>query len=1309
MATVLLSAAGSAIGSSIGGSVLGIGAATLGRAAGAIAGSMIDQVILGAGSAPVEVGRARSLRIMASTEGTPVPAVWGRMRVAGQVIWATRFLEHVRTSTRGGKATGGGQRVREYSYTVSFAVALGEGPIDRVGRLWADGRVMDLTGVNWRLHRGNEEQLPDPKIEAVEGAGNVPACRGTACLVFEDLPVAPYGNRIPQINAEIFRQPGGAPESAESGPPLADLVRGVAISPGSGEFALDPRPVRIRRPAGGGVYANVNNSEGRADWAVAIDQMEAELPVCEWASLVVAWFGDDLRAGHCSVTPRCETPGRDFAPEPWRAGGRMTANARAVSRDADGRPNFGGTPSDGSVIRAIADLKARGRKVMLYPFLLMDIPAGNGLPDPHGAPEQGAFPWRGRITLDLAPGMPGSADGTAAAAGDVAAFFGTASASDFNVMPGWVGYSGPAEWGWRRFVLHIAALAKAAGGVEAFCIGSELRGLTTIRSGPAACPAVQEMIALAAEVRALLPDAKITYGADWSEYFGHQPQDGSGDVLFHLDPLWADRNIDMVGIDDYTPLSDWRYGSEHADADLAPSVYSLPYLQGGVEGGEHYDWYYASDADRAAQNRRPITDGAHGEPWVFRPKDIRNWWRNAHFNRIGGVRQASPTPWVPMSKPVWLTETGCPAVDLGANRPNVFFDPKSSESALPHGSRGARDDDMQRRFLQAKLAYWGTPGRNPVSPVYGGEMIPEIFVWTWDARPWPDFPVRESVWADGPLHRLGHWITGRVAGGTLAAIVTDICARSGLGPEDIDVARLWGTVDGYIVEETGNARQALQPLMQAFAFDAWESGGKVVFATRQSAARSGIAAGKLVAAGSGAGDAALVRESSKLTMVPDAVRLGYFQSELDYRVGAAEARLPGGDLVRVAETSLGIAMAGSRAQQAADRWLAESMQAQERAQFRLPPSALVYEPGDVVHLDGAGQGAAYRIDRVVESGAREIEAVRVEPTLYLPTRAAERTGEPALSVPAGPMVAVPMDLPLADGVAGGVDDWQPRLAVSADPWPGRAAVYVSADGEGFDPAATVMKSARIGYSTGALPPGAPGRWQRADWEVVLPTGAATSASRLSVLNGANRLAILLPSGQWEIVQFCNAELIGPDVYRLGMLLRGQRGTDVLSTGPVAPGARLVVLDDALVALPLDAAERRLERIWRVGPARKDPSDPSFVELTVAFAGAGLRPFAPAHLRARRAGSDIAVRWVRTTRIGGDDFAAVEVPLGEAVEAYRVTIRQAGTVLRETQVTAPAFTYTAAMQAEDGTAGVLTIGVAQLSQTFGYGLERIIHV
>ncbi|MFQ5567135.1 MAG: glycoside hydrolase TIM-barrel-like domain-containing protein, partial [Paracoccaceae bacterium] len=694
MATILLSAAGSAIGGSIGGTVLGLSAATIGQAVGATAGAIIDQTILGSGSRAVESGRARSLHLQTSTEGTPIPLVFGRMRIAGQVVWSTRFKEHVRTTTQGGKATGG-QKVKEFSYSISLALGLSEGPIERIGRVWADGKLLATEDLEMRVYPGDENQLPDPKIEAVEGVGNVPAYRGLAYVVFEDLPLEAFGNRIPQLNFEVFRSAASlvGTGSPEAGTPLKQLVRGVALSPGSGEFALDPKPAQHKFPGGGGVFANINNASGRPDILEALDQLDGELPAAGAVSLLVSWFGDDLRAGQCTVQPRVEEPGRGTDPEDWSAAGLTTDTAPPVSRDANDRPNFGGSPADGSVIRAIAELQSRGKQVMLYPFLLMDIPAGNALIDPYtGLAGQPAFPWRGRITSDLAPGAVGSSDQTAAAAAEVAAFFGTAQASDFTVSAGQVSYSGPAEWGWRRFVLHLAALGSAAGGVDAICIGSELRGLTTLRDSATTYPAVAELKALAAEVRLLLPTAKIGYAADWSEYFGHHPQDGTGDVLFHLDPLWSDANIDFVGIDDYTSLSDWRHARTHLDLEVGhDSIYSLPYLQGNVEGGENYDWFYASQADRESQIRTPIDDTGFSEHWVFRPKDFRAWWSNQHFDRIGGVRSTTPTAWVPESKPIWLTETGCPAVDLGSNQPNLFSDAKSSESALPFGSLGVRD------------------------------------------------------------------------------------------------------------------------------------------------------------------------------------------------------------------------------------------------------------------------------------------------------------------------------------------------------------------------------------------------------------------------------------------------------------------------------------------------------------------------------------------------------------------------------------------------------------------------------------------
>jgi hypothetical protein len=255
---------------------------------------------------------------------------------------------------------------------------------------------------------------------------------------------------------------------------------------------------------------------------------------------------------------------------------------------------LGGTPADFAVVEAIRELKARGLRVTFYPFLLMDIAPENGLPDPYSHDAAGigqpAFPWRGRITCSPAAGYAGSVDGTAAAAAEVAAFFGTATPGQFAVSGESVAWTGaPGAWGLRRMVLHCAHLCAAAGGVDAFLIGSEMRGLTTIRSDPGSYPAVQAFRDLAADVRGILgPTTAISYAADWSEYFGHHPADsgdaadggedpGSGPgqaVFFHLDPLWADADIDFVGIDNYMPLSDWRDGWEHRDAQAGwPAIY----------------------------------------------------------------------------------------------------------------------------------------------------------------------------------------------------------------------------------------------------------------------------------------------------------------------------------------------------------------------------------------------------------------------------------------------------------------------------------------------------------------------------------------------------------------------------------------------------------------------------------------------------------------------------------------------------------------------------------------------------------------
>ncbi len=470
MATLVLQTAGQALGASFGGPV----GATLGRAAGALAGSLIDQAIFGS-RRRVEGPRLSDLQLMTSSEGAALPRLWGTARLAGQVIWALPIEEEATVERQGGSKgrLGGGVETTRYSYHASFAVALCEGPVTRIGRVWADGKPFDLTTTQWRLHAGSEDQSPDSLILAHSGSDGAPAYRGVAYVVFERLALQQFGNRLPQLAFEVVRVHGS----------FAETIRSVNLIPGATEFGYEP--ARVLREAGWGENEteNVHLAAGTSDWSASLDQLQAEASRLSHVNLVVAWYGSDLDAGRCKVMPGVERRNKETRPWRWQVNGLDRRQAHLISR-VDGRPAFGGTPSDLSVSHALADLKRRGLAVTFYPFLLMDIPPGGAQP---------AYPWRGRITAQ-------SAD-------DVSAFF---------------------DNGYRRMILHYANLCAAAGGVELFLIGSELKGLTTSRTGRGIYPAVAALVRLAGDVAAILPNAKISYAADWSEYFGHHPDDGSG-------------------------------------------------------------------------------------------------------------------------------------------------------------------------------------------------------------------------------------------------------------------------------------------------------------------------------------------------------------------------------------------------------------------------------------------------------------------------------------------------------------------------------------------------------------------------------------------------------------------------------------------------------------------------------------------------------------------------------------------------------------------------------------------------------------
>src|SRR3954451_18003578 len=152
MATLVLSTVGTILGGPIGGAI------------GALVGQSIDQEILAPSSRGPKLG---DLSVQSSSYGTQIPRVYGTMRIAGSVIWATDLVQSV--APTGAK----GQPDTTYSYSVSIAVALASRRVSAIKRIWADGKLLRgeagdfKVSTTFRFHDGSENQVIDPLIASM--------------------------------------------------------------------------------------------------------------------------------------------------------------------------------------------------------------------------------------------------------------------------------------------------------------------------------------------------------------------------------------------------------------------------------------------------------------------------------------------------------------------------------------------------------------------------------------------------------------------------------------------------------------------------------------------------------------------------------------------------------------------------------------------------------------------------------------------------------------------------------------------------------------------------------------------------------------------------------------------------------------------------------------------------------------------------------------------------------------------------------------------------------------------------------------
>jgi hypothetical protein len=338
---------------------------------------------------------------------------------------------------------------------------------------------------------------------------------------------------------------------------------------------------------------------------------------------------------------------------------------------------------------------------------------------------------------------------------------------------------------------------------------------------------------------------------------------------------------------------------------------------------------------------------------------------------------------------------------------------------------------------------------------------------------------------------------------------------------------------------------------------------------------------------------------------------------------------------------------------------------------------------------------------------RTIHARAIEPSVFdrgLPSL--PRRSVPVPRFPGPPHVVV-LDL----AVARGSPTVLQYLAISADPWPGRMAVWQAAGGTTYDLIGTVARPAIVGTTLDAFGPGPPSRLDlAASLTLRIGQGALLSVTDADMFAGKTAMAIQGSDGAWETFGYGGADLVGANTYRLSRLIRGLGGEEALCARTVPAGATVVLLDAALFPVARGLASLAMELRFRVGPANRDHADAAVTEVSTIVTSKALMPYAPVQAMALRGASGILISFTRRSRVDGDAWEPVDVPLGEDREAYDVVVATPGGS-RVLSAASPSALYATGDEAADFGApqSTLALQIYQTSATVGRGFPLAVTI
>jgi hypothetical protein len=464
-------------------------------------------------------------------------------------------------------------------------------------------------------------------------------------------------------------------------------------------------------------------------------------------------------------------------------------------------------------------------------------------------------------------------------------------------------------------------------------------------------------------------------------------------------------------------------------------------------------------------------------------------------------------------------------------------------------------------------------------------MVENMFLWCFDARPYPFWPDFREVWRDGYLWSYGHWVNGKLGLSSLAAVVADLCYLSGLGEADIDVSQLRGLVDGYVVMNQKSARVVLEELQRAYFFDSVERAGQLVFVPYAQEVNLRICDADLVMSKD---NAPLLINYMSVAELPAVLELLFCNKHSNYGQGLQMASRGAAHSHEVLTLSLGLVLSDVVAKNIAEQLLFNSWTASTSYHFLLSSRYYYLELGDIIEVQYHQLLYTMRILQINFEQAREMEISAVayeEPHDHANVRAvlSASTSCDILQDFSKTWVRV-LDLPALTGEELSL----PRILIAASELSGKwmgSEVELTSNGKVINQT-LIQREAVMGHMLDILTGN-----EHAEVRVILVSGELFSSSPQQ-LQAKENLALI---GK-EIVQFTRAELIEPYFYKLSGLRRGRYGTEIYIDNHLAD-EEFILLDDKLTSVALSLAYLDMlisfgqcEFIYRARSARQNKAN-----------------------------------------------------------------------------------------------------------------------